>query len=47
MWTLLIASAGSGMRRLRLGVLLAFVLFQLENYENFLWGRLPSITSKW
>lgn len=35
---LLVATAGSALRRLRLGVLLAFTLFQLENYENFLWG---------
>ncbi len=35
---LLIATAGSTLRRVRLGVLLAFLLFQLENYENFLWS---------
>ena len=35
---LLITTAGAAMRRLRLGVLLALVLFQLEHYENFLWS---------
>lgn len=35
---LLVATAGAGMRRLHLGILLAFLLFQLEHYENFLWG---------
>ena len=35
---LLVATAGSQPRRLLLGVLLAFLLFQLEHYENFLWG---------
>lgn len=35
---LLVLRAGSASRRLQLGVILAFVLFQLENYENFLWS---------
>ncbi len=38
MCLLLVASAGTGPRRLRLGLLLAFLLFQLEHYENFLWS---------
>ncbi len=35
---LLVWSAGSTNRRVRMGVLLAFVLFQLEHFENFLWS---------
>ncbi len=35
---LLVGSARTAPRRLRLGLLLAFGLFQLENYENFLWS---------
>jgi len=35
---LLVASARTALRRVRLGVILAFVIFQLENYENFLWS---------
>lgn len=35
---LLIAGAGTAARRLRLGLILALVVFQLENYENFLWS---------
>lgn len=34
----LVASAGPPERRLRLGVLLTFLIFQLEHYENFLWS---------
>ncbi|MSU66826.1 MAG: hypothetical protein EXS38_12175 [Opitutus sp.] len=36
--TLLVLAAGTAARRLQLGVILAFGLFQLENYENFLWS---------
>ena len=35
---LLIATAGSTVRGLRMGVLLGFLMFQLEHYENFLWS---------
>ena len=35
---LLIATAGTPVRRLRMGVLLAFLIFQLEHYENFQWS---------
>lgn len=35
---LLIATAGSALRRVRLAVLLAMALFQLEHYENYLWS---------
>lgn len=35
---LLITYAGSTARRVRMGVLLAFLLFQLEHYENFQWS---------
>lgn len=35
---LLIATAGSTVRRLRMGVVLGFLMFQLEHYENFLWS---------
>lgn len=35
---LLIYSAGTTVRRVRMGVLLAFLLFQLEHYENFQWS---------
>ncbi len=35
---LLIATAGSTVRRVRMGVLLAFLIFQLEHYENFQWS---------
>jgi hypothetical protein len=35
---LLVASAGSAVRSLQLGVVLAFGLFQLEHYEPFLWS---------
>lgn len=35
---LLVASTGTLARRLQLGVLLAFLIFQLEHYENFLWS---------
>ena len=35
---LLIYSAGTNVRRVRMGVLLAFLLFQLEHYENFQWS---------
>ncbi len=34
----LIAAAGTAARRIRLTVLLAALLFQLEHYENFLWS---------
>jgi hypothetical protein len=35
---LLIATAGSTLRRVRLAVLLSLALFQLEHYENYLWS---------
>jgi hypothetical protein len=35
---LLVAGAGTPARRLRLGLPLAFLLFQLEHYENFFWS---------
>ena len=35
---LLIYTAGTTVRRVRLGVLLAFLIFQLEHYENFQWA---------
>lgn len=35
---ILVATAGSTERKVRMGVLLAFLLFQLEHYENFLWS---------
>ena len=35
---ILIVGAGTAARRLRLGLVLALGLFQLENYENFLWS---------
>jgi len=35
---LLVYSAGTTVRRVRLGLLLAFSLFQLEHYENFQWS---------
>jgi hypothetical protein len=35
---LLIATAGSAVRALRMGALLGFLMFQLEHYENFLWS---------
>lgn len=35
---ILIAATHTTSSRIRLGVVLAFVLFQLENYENFLWS---------
>lgn len=35
---LLVYYAGSTARRVRLGLLLAFFLFQLEHYENFQWS---------
>lgn len=35
---ILLVSAGTTARRLRLGLVLALGLFQLENYENFLWS---------
>ncbi len=35
---LLIAAAGNRERRVRLGVVLAFLVFQLENFENFFWS---------
>jgi hypothetical protein len=35
---LLIATAGSTVRRLRMGALLGFLMFQLQHYENFLWS---------
>lgn len=34
----LIASAGTPVRRIRLAVILAALMFQLEHYENFLWS---------
>lgn len=34
----LVVAAGTAARRLRLGVLLAALLFQMEHYENFLWS---------
>jgi hypothetical protein len=34
----LIAHVGTAARRIRLGLILAFVLFQLAHYENFLWS---------
>ena len=34
----LVVSAGSGARKLRMAVLLAFLMFQLEHFENFLWS---------
>ena len=36
--TVLVVSVQTTARRVRLGVVLAFVLFQLENFENFLWS---------
>jgi hypothetical protein len=35
---LLLATAGTTLRRVRLAVLLAYLLFQLEHYENYLWS---------
>lgn len=35
---LLIYTAGTTVRRVRMGVLLAFLIFQLEHYENFQWS---------
>ncbi len=35
---LLIATAGHTLRKVRLAVLLAMALFQLEHYENYLWS---------
>ena len=35
--TLIVATTG-GYRRIRLGVVLAFMMFQLEHFENFLWS---------
>lgn len=35
---LLVFAARTPARRLRLGVILALVIFQLQNYENFLWS---------
>ncbi len=35
---LLVANAGSTLRRLQLGAFLGLLLFQLEHYENFLWS---------
>lgn len=35
---LLVAGAGTAARRLRLALPLAFLLFQLEHYENFFWS---------
>jgi hypothetical protein len=35
---LLIAAAGPRLRPLKLALLLAFLVFQLEHYENFLWS---------
>ncbi len=35
---LLVATAGTGLRKLTLFALLAFLLFQLQHYENFLWS---------
>ncbi len=35
---ILVLRAGTTPRRLRLGVVLAFVVFQLEHFENFLWS---------
>ena len=35
---LLIASAGTTLRRLRMGTLLGFLMFHLAHYENFLWS---------
>lgn len=35
---LLIATAGTTLRSLRMGVLLGFLMFQLEHYENFFWS---------
>lgn len=34
---LLVATAGALARRVRMGVLLAFLMFQLQHYENLLW----------
>lgn len=34
----LIVAAGPRERRVRLGVVLAFLIFQLENFENFIWS---------
>lgn len=35
---MLVVAAGTTARRLRLGLLLAALMFQLEHYENFLWS---------
>ncbi len=35
---LLLAAVGTRERRVRLGVVLAFLIFQLENFENFFWS---------
>jgi hypothetical protein len=35
---ILLVAARDGLRRLRLGLFLACVLFQLEHYENYLWS---------
>lgn len=35
---ILLITAGTPTRRLRLGVVLAFLVFQLEHFENFLWS---------
>lgn len=35
---ILVCSAGTRERRLRLGVVLAFLMFQLEHFENFFWS---------
>jgi hypothetical protein len=35
---LLVYEAGTAARRLRLGILLAFLLYHFGNYENFLWS---------
>jgi hypothetical protein len=35
---LLVASAGDSSRRIRLGVILAFLMFQFGHYENLLWS---------
>lgn len=34
----LVVSAGTAVRRVRLALALAFILFQLSHYENFLWS---------
>jgi hypothetical protein len=43
---LLVVAVKTPVRRLRLGFVLAMLLFQLEHYENFLWSGSSIVTSK-